>query len=74
MKVTGPPTVVNVSHTNTGEKLTTEEIYASWVNSTVGITTQITTNVYGQQVSGATAGSGFVISSGRLHRYQLSRH
>ena len=57
------PTVVNVSHTNTGEKLTTEEIYASWVNSTVGITTQITTNVYGQQVSGATAGSGFVISS-----------
>ena len=57
------PTVVNVSHTNTGKALTLEEVYASWVNSTVGISTEIvTTNFFGQQVS-ATAGSGFVISS-----------
>ena len=59
------PTVVGVTHTNTGKQLTLEEIYASWVNSTVGISTEIvTTNWFGQQVSGdAAAGSGFVISS-----------
>ncbi|MGM9607614.1 MAG: S1C family serine protease [Oscillospiraceae bacterium] len=57
------PTVVTVAHTNTGRELSTEEIYASWVNSTVGISTEIvTTNYFGQQVS-AAAGSGFVISS-----------
>ena len=59
------PTVVGVVHTNTGRQLTLEEVYASWVNSTVGISTEIvTTNWFGQQVSGgAAAGSGFVISS-----------
>lgn len=59
------PTVVGVTHTNTGKQLTLEEVYASWVNSTVGISTEIvTTNWFGQQVSGgAAAGSGFVISS-----------
>ncbi|MGN1004131.1 MAG: serine protease HtrA, partial [Oscillospiraceae bacterium] len=57
------PTAVTVSYTNTGKELSTEEIYASWVNSTVGISTEIvTTNYFGQQVS-AAAGSGFVISS-----------
>ena len=59
------PTVVGVTHTNTGKQLSLEEVYASWVNSTVGISTEIvTTNWFGQQVSGAAAaGSGFVISS-----------
>ena len=59
------PAVVGVTHVNTGKQLTLEEIYASWVNSTVGISTEIvTTNWFGQQVSGgAAAGSGFVISS-----------
>ena len=57
------PTVVGVTHTNTGKQLTLEEVYASWVNSTVGISTEIVTaNIFGQQVS-AAAGSGFVISS-----------
>lgn len=57
------PTAVEVSYTNTGKTLSMEEIYASWVNSTVGISTEIvTTNYFGQQVS-ATAGSGFVISA-----------
>lgn len=57
------PTVVSVSHTNTGKQMTLEEIYASWVNSTVGISTEIvTTNWFGQSVN-AAAGSGFVISS-----------
>ena len=57
------PTVVGVTHTNTGKQLSLEEIYASWVNSAVGISTEIvTTNWFGQQVN-AAAGSGFVISS-----------
>lgn len=57
------PTVVSVSQTNTGKELSLEEVYASWVNSTVGISTEIvTTNWFGQRVSSAAAGSGFVIS------------
>ncbi len=57
------PTVVNVSYTDTGEEMTAEEVYATWVNSTVGISTEIvTTNYFGQTVS-AAAGSGFVIST-----------
>ena len=57
------PTVVGVTHVNTGKPLSLEEIYASWVNSAVGISTEIvTTNWFGQQVN-AAAGSGFVISS-----------
>lgn len=57
------PTAVNVSYTNTGKEMTAEEVYATWVSSTVGISTEIVTaNVFGQTVS-AAAGSGFVISS-----------
>ena len=58
------PTQVEVVKANTGKQLSLEEIYASWVNSTVGISTEIvTTNLFGQPVSaGAAAGSGFVIS------------
>ncbi len=57
------PTAVEVTHTNIGKELSLEEVYASWVNSTVGISTEIvTTNWFGQSVN-AAAGSGFVISS-----------
>lgn len=58
----GSPTVVNVSMTPGGQVLTAAEVYASNVNSTVGITTQVTTNVWGQQVAGAASGSGFVLT------------
>lgn len=57
------PTVVNLAKINAGQALTAAEVYASNVNSVVGITTQITTNVWGQQVAQAASGSGFVISS-----------
>lgn len=57
------PTVVNLSQINAGQKLTAAEVYAANVNSVVGITTQITTNVWGQQVAQAASGSGFVISA-----------
>ena len=57
------PTVVNLNKVNAGQTLTPAEVYASNVNSVVGITTQITTNIWGQQVAQAASGSGFVISS-----------
>ena len=57
------PTVVNLAQISAGQKLSAAEVYASNVNSVVGITTQITTNVWGQQVAQAASGSGFVISS-----------
>lgn len=57
------PTVVNLAKINAGQPLTAAEVYASNVNSVVGITTQITTNVWGQQVAQAASGSGFVITS-----------
>lgn len=60
---TRTPTVVNVSNVTGKDLLTAPEIYATNVGSTVGITTEITTNVWGQPVSQAAAGSGFVITS-----------
>ena len=57
------PTVVNVSNVTTKDPLTASQIYQAYVGSTVGITTEIvTTNYFGQPVSQAAAGSGFVIS------------
>ncbi|NCB62142.1 MAG: PDZ domain-containing protein [Clostridia bacterium] len=57
------PTVVNVAQVNNQTPLTAAQIYNKYVGSTVGITTEIvTTNYFGQPVSAAAAGSGFVIS------------
>ena len=62
-EATRQPTVVNVSNITGQEQLTAPEIYAAYVGSTVGITTEIvTTNGWGQPVSQAAAGSGFVIT------------
>ena len=48
---------------NTEKELTTAEIYAKYVSSCVGITVDIvSTNIFGQTVTGAAAGSGFVIT------------
>lgn len=58
----GAPTVVTIANVNQREKLTAAQIYATYVGSTVGITTEITTNVFGQQVQNAASGSGFVIT------------
>ena len=58
----GSPAVVNLSKVSGGQVLSAAEVYASNVNSTVGITTQVTTNVWGQQVASAASGSGFVIT------------
>ena len=44
-------------------EMTPAQIYENYVNSTVGITVDIvSTNIWGQTVTGAAAGSGFVVS------------
>lgn len=48
---------------NTGKLLTPAEVYAANVQSTVGITTSVTTNFWGYQTTSAASGSGFIISS-----------
>ena len=57
------PTQVDTTSVDTSKELTTAEIYAKYVNSCVGITVDIvSTNIFGQTVTGAAAGSGFVIT------------
>ena len=57
------PTKINLTAVNTEKEMTTAEIYAAYVGSTVGITVDIvSTNIFGQTVTGAAAGSGFVIT------------
>lgn len=55
--------VINVSQINTDKKMTAAEVYAANVNSTVGITTSVTTNYWGFQSTSAASGSGFIITS-----------
>lgn len=69
------PTAVEVSYTNTGKELSMEEIYASWVNSTVGISTEIvTTTTLANRSAAPGPVPASVISSRRLYPDQLSRH
>ena len=57
------PTQINVTSVNTEKEMTTAEIYAAYVGSSVGITVDIvSTNIFGQTVTNAAAGSGFVIT------------
>ena len=46
-----------------GAALSAADVYESTVDSTVGITTSITTNYWGYQSSGAASGSGFIYSA-----------
>ena len=48
---------------DTGELLSAAEVYAQNVNSTVGITTSITTNYWGYQTTSAASGSGFILTA-----------
>jgi serine protease Do len=58
------PVVVDTVTADTHALLTLPQIYSTYVGSTVGITVDIvTTNIFGQTVTGAAAGSGFVITS-----------
>ena len=54
--------VIEMVDVPTGELMTPAEVYAANVNSTVGITTSVTTNYWGFQSTSAASGSGFIIS------------
>ena len=53
---------IDITKIDTSKQLTPAEVYALNVNSTVGITTSITTNYWGFQSTSAASGSGFIIS------------
>ena len=54
---------IDVTQVEVGKLLTQAEVYTANVNSTVGITTSITTNYWGYQTTAAASGSGFIFSS-----------
>ena len=54
---------VNTERVDTSTALTPSEVYAQNVNSTVGITTSITTNYWGYQTTSAASGSGFILTA-----------
>ena len=62
---------LQVASVDTGKVLTPSEVYAQNVNSTVGITTSITTNYFGYQTTSAAAGSGFILTQ---DGYILTNH
>ena len=65
-------TVLEITRIDTDKLMSAAEVYASNVNSTVGITTSITTtNFWGYQTTSAASGSGFIISS---DGYILTNH
>ena len=53
---------ININEIKTGELMSAAEVYAANVNSTVGITTMVTTNFWGYQTTSPASGSGFVYS------------
>ncbi len=66
-----PETDVNVENVTPDQLLTPAQVYAANVNSTVGITTSVTTNYWGQQTTSAASGSGFILSA---DGYILTNH
>ena len=53
---------IEIVQMDTSQLLTAAQVYAANVNSTVGITTAVTTNYWGFQTTSAASGSGFIIS------------
>ena len=56
--------IIDKETVDTNRQMTPAEVYATNVESTVGITTSITTNYWGYQTTSAASGSGFVYSAG----------
>ena len=55
-------TVIETTPVDTDRLMTAAQVYAVNVNSTVGITTSVTTNFWGIPSTSAASGSGFIIS------------
>ena len=55
-------TAINTALIDTNSEMSQSEIYAANVNSTVGITTEVTTNYFGYQTTAAASGSGFILT------------
>ena len=53
---------IQLTTVDTSKVLTAAEVYAQNVNSTVGISTSITTNLWGYQTTSAASGSGFILT------------
>ena len=65
VQIAGPKETkeLNVVTVDSGKLMTASEVYKANVNSTVGITTEITTtNFWGYQSTSAAAGSGFILT------------
>lgn len=56
------PVVISPVDVDTNRIMTPAEVYATYVNSTVGITASITTNYWGYQSTAPASGSGFILS------------
>ena len=54
---------IEIVEIDSSKQMTAAEVYAANVNSTVGITTSITTNFWGFQTTSAASGSGFIITN-----------
>ena len=54
--------VIETVEIDTSKQMTAAQVYAANVNSTVGITTSVTTNYWGYRSTSAASGSGFIIS------------
>ena len=57
-----PTSAITVAQIDTSREMTPAEVYAQNVNSTVGITTSVTTNFWGYQTTAAASGSGFILT------------
>lgn len=58
-----PSSVIDLATVDTSKLMTASEVYAANVNSTVGITTSVTTNFWGFQTTSAASGSGFILTT-----------
>ena len=65
------PSKLETVTVGSGKVMTPTQVYAQNVNSTVGITTSVTTNFWGYQTTSAAAGSGFILSK---DGYILTNH